>query len=210
VRSVVVSAGLSCFLLGYVSGTSGERSVELRFTTREDFTQGTIGWNVRWTGDGIALNRAVSLIKHPVISVARTIYCVLQDTLTGELYLGSGDGLTVILPDGRSFTYRKDGLWDTTEDPLGKLVDPSIRIASSTSWIISLWKDMRKGDIYIGTNDGGLNIIHTHGTPEPYDDTVEIYSDNTTPAILTHDPENPWVDEEGNITYTWDFTFIPV
>jgi len=199
VCSVVVSAGLSFFLLGYVSGASGGRSVELRFTTREDFTQGTIGWNVRWTGDGIALNRAVSLIKHPVISIARTIYCVLQDTLTGELYLGSGDGLTVILPDGRSFTYRKDGLWDTTEDPLGELVDPSIKIAPSTSWIWSLWKDMKKGDIYIGTNDGGLNIIHTQGTLDPYDDTVEIYSIDTTPAILTGDPEDPWVDEEGNI-----------
>ncbi|RLG58579.1 MAG: hypothetical protein DRN95_04095, partial [Candidatus Hydrothermarchaeota archaeon] len=186
-------------LLGYTFLVFAEEPVSVRFTSREDFIHGTIGWNVRWTGDGIALNHVVSLIKHPIISVARGILCVLQDTVTGELYIGSGDGVTVLLPDGRSFTYRKDGLWDTTEDPVGKLVDPSIRIASSTSWIVSLWKDMERGDLYVGTNDGGLNIIHTQGTLEPYDDTVEIYSIDTTPAILTGDPENPWVDEEGNI-----------
>ncbi|RLC78663.1 MAG: hypothetical protein DRI61_09490, partial [Chloroflexi bacterium] len=112
----------------------GEDAVGLRFTTREDFTHGTIGWNVKWTEDGIALNRAVSILKHPpILSIPRLIKYAWQDPTTGEIYIGTyNDGITVLLPDGRCFTYRTSGVWDTTEDPVGKLINPEVKLGRNT------------------------------------------------------------------------------
>ncbi|RLC78282.1 MAG: hypothetical protein DRI61_10110 [Chloroflexi bacterium] len=171
----------------------------LRFTTKEDFTRGAIGWNIKVKQDGrVVLNPIVSLIKHPVISIPRVIQCVRQDPATGEIYIGTwNDGLTVLYPDGTSVTYRTDGVWDTTEDPVGELIYPDVKISINS--IKYIWKDKETGDLYVCTEDGGLDVIYTQGTPDPGDDTIKVYSDDTTPAILRWDPENVWKDDEGNI-----------
>ncbi|RLC73906.1 MAG: hypothetical protein DRI61_17595, partial [Chloroflexi bacterium] len=88
-------------------------------------------------------------------------------------------------------------MWDTTEDPVGKLINPEVKLGRNT--VIYIWKDEDTGDIYVCTDNGGLNIIRTRGTPEPEDDTIEVYSRDTTPAILRWDPSNVWKDDEGNI-----------
>jgi len=197
--TVIAVAGMFFPVFEEASYASGGEGVELRFTTREDFTQGTIGWNVRVKENGIALNRVVSILRHPpVLSIPRLIKYAWRDPTTKELYIGTGiDGLTVLWPDGRCFTYRTSGVWDTTEDPVGKLINPEVRLGRNT--VIYIWKDKDTGDIYVCTDNGGLNIIRTRGTPEPEDDTIEVYSRDTTPAILRWDPLNVWKDDEGNI-----------
>lgn len=194
-------------LSGSLSGTDANISTgnlilgkpDERFTTREDFMEGTIRWNVRIKEEGrVALNHAVSLTRRPVLAIGKSIGCAWQDPNTEEIYFGTGwDGLTVLRPDGTCITYRTTGVWDITRRPVGTLISPVPRIG--INGVKDIWKDMETGDVYVCTENGGLNIIHTYNTLDPGDDRVDMYDDYTTPAILRNDPENVWKDEEGNV-----------
>jgi len=88
-------------------------------------------------------------------------------------------------------------VWDTTEDIIGTLISSTVRIGNNRVGDITM--DVERGDVYLPTDNGGLNVIHTRKTFDPTDDRVDMYDRYSHPAILMHDPVNIWRDPEGNV-----------
>ena len=168
------------------------------FSSQEDFRSGAISWNVSVREEGgVVLNALPSYNKYLLPHWGTSVRDVYIDESTGNIYYTRLYGLMVIGPDGRSISYRNSGVWDTTEDIIGTLITSTVRITNN--WVGDMAMDVERGDVYLPTDNGGLNVIHTRKTFDPTDDRVDVYDEYSHPAILMHDPVSVWRDEEGNI-----------
>ena len=122
------------------------------------------------------------------------------DSSTNLLYVSTFDfsspydsGLSVInLSTNTSFTYRSDGIYDTSTRT--KIHDTPA-IGHNRVW--HSWLDSGTNRLYVGTWGGGLSIIDTNGTEEdPSDDTlVATYTTSSTPAIGHDYIENSFIND---------------
>ena len=132
------------------------------------------------------------------------------DKETDEILVSSfydTKGMTVLNPrQGKSFTYRTTGIWDTTSNSTGELIPGTMKIVFDPRDPASgdrphyAWRDNKTGLIYLCTDNSGINIIDTKKTEDLTDDeVVEVYSNNTQPALLRWDPDYGFNDDLGNI-----------
>lgn len=98
------------------------------------------------------------------------VYDVLPDPETGSILICTGDilgvirdkmyGLVVIDKDGGAVTYRNTGLYDTTKDRKGELIDE--KRALSSGFALCAVKNEKTGDLFVLQKDG-IDIIHKDG-----------------------------------------------
>ena len=129
------------------------------------------------------------------------------DTANNLLYISAQSGspgcLSVVNMTGNtSFTYKSDGVYNTTSSSTGTLISSAPALGSNS--VKHTYLDAANGLLYVShyNSSYGVTVIDTKGTVDPADDTVSAtYGKGTTPAIGGNGAYYSWLDSGTGLLY---------